>query len=348
MGKLRIILGRIKNRKKIHKLIDTYVEQYKFIPKELVEKYRKWLYRDSLRAKLKYGVGEKEYFQGQFFRKSKLAREESMLTGYRFQFRRSLQSKESLKIFLDKHLLYKKYEKFLGRKYKLVDANTTFEEIKEFTDGLDCFFAKTLNGMGGKGVRKINISTDADIVDFMNDCTSPTLIEQEIKQNKEIAKFNKSSVNTLRIVTLITKKGDVIIPTACLRIGKDGNCVDNFSSGGIACKVNIEHGIITNATDAMGKKYVYHPNSKLQLIGFKIPEWDKYKQFAIELAKQDLTMRYVGWDIIIDENNSLIMIEGNEGAGFDIQEMAMDNVGLKPYYLALLNDDREFNYNRFE
>ena len=85
----------------------------------------------------------------------------------------------------------------------------------------------------------------------------------------------------------------------------------------------------------------------MQLIGFRIPEWEKYKQFAIELAKQDLGMRYVGWDIIMDKNGNCCMIEGNEGAGFAAQEVPIGNIGLKYYYLALLNDDKQFDYSRF-
>lgn len=348
MRKIKIILGRIKNRKKIHKAIDGYIEQYNSISKEQAKKFRKWFYRDTLRTKLKYGVNEKEYFQGEFFRKSKLAREESMFTGYRFLFRRSLQSVESLKFFSNKYLLYKRYEKFLGRKYRLVDENTSIAEMKEFLGGGTTFFAKTLDGMGGKGVEKICVFSDEDIIRFIKDSSKPTLIEEELKQIDVIAAFNRSSVNTIRIVTMITQKGDIVIPTASLRIGKDKNCVDNFSSGGIACRINIESGVITNAVDATGRKYIFHPNSGLQLIGFRIPEWDKYKQFAIKLAKQDTSMRYVGWDIIMDESNQCCMIEGNEGAGFDVQEMPIGNIGLKFYYLALLNDNEQFNYNRFE
>ena len=112
--------------------------------------------------------------------------------------------------------------------------------------------------------------------------------------------------------------------------------IDNFSSGGMAAPIDIETGIIfAPATDKKGQEFIIHPSSKKQIVGFKTPDWEKYKKFAIKLAMKFPEMRYVGWDIIKTKDNEFIVIEGNKDAGPDCLETGL-LYGLLPIYDKIL------------
>ncbi len=129
-------------------------------------------------------------------------------------------------------------------------------------------------------------------------------------------------------------------------MGNGQSAVDNFSSGGMSALIDIKTGIISSmARDGNGIHYLVHPNTGKQIIGFKIPDWEGYKEFALTLAMKYPEMRYVGWDIIKDAKGNYTIIEGNKDAGVDYIECHL-GYGLRPYYDAILNCDKEFDYSR--
>lgn len=54
------------------------------------------------------------------------------------------------------------------------------------------------------------------------------MFEEVVSQHNEIAEFNGSSVNTLRIVTMLCADDTVKIMAAVIRLGRSGQIVDNF------------------------------------------------------------------------------------------------------------------------
>lgn len=70
-------------------------------------------------------------------------------------------------------------------------------------------------------------------------------------------------------------------------------------------------GVVVCAGDEMGNDYIYHSDTNVKLIGYKIPRWDEAVSTAINLAKQVPDVRYVGWDLALTDNG-WVLIEGNE------------------------------------
>lgn len=120
-------------------------------------------------------------------------------------------------------------------------------------------------------------------------------------------------------------------------MGVNNSHLDNFSSGGIGAPVDIDTGIIFYpATNKLGQEYLIHPDSKKQIVGFKIPNWEEYKNFALKLALKFPTMRYIGWDIVKDKQGNYTVIEGNRNAGTSLMECNL-LYGLLPIYNKFLN-----------
>ena len=62
---------------------------------------------------------------------------------------------------------------------------------------------------------------------------------------------------------------------------KDDVLVGGEESGGIAVNVDVDSGIIeTPAYDRMGNKFIVHPDTNEQILGFKIPMWDAAKSLV--------------------------------------------------------------------
>ena len=92
--------------------------------------------------------------------------------------------------------------------------------------------------------------------------TDQTLVEDVAIQNKVINDIYPLSVNTIRIVTL-----NKVVVAALLRIGNDGNVVDNFNHGGMVTTINIETGIIEYpAIDKSGNVFEVHPETNKKII----------------------------------------------------------------------------------
>lgn len=324
--------GRIKQEIK-----DELVERLETAP---TESQINWCFWDYVHFRRKYkGNLHTDYFGTQLYKKSDFVRNESFATRVRSTWRDSVQERSIWPVFQDKREFYKSFSEYLGRDWIIVGENTAEEEVLHFLQNKEGVFVKTPVSCGGKDVHYFSSQTDAEKKRIFDFCKNGSVIlEHRIEQCEELHCFsNYTSVNTLRIITIIDSSGNPRIAAAVFRIGRDGSAVDNYSSGGMSALVDIDTGIVyTQATNKKGKTYILHPDSGKQIVGFVIPEWERYKEFAVLLAKRYPTMRYVGWDIVKDKQGKMCVIEGNKDAGADYVETGL-LYGLLPHYNKLLN-----------
>lgn len=156
-------------------------------------------------------------------------------------------------------------------------------------------------------------------------CKAEYICEELIIQNEIMAALHPSSINTVRIPTVICKDG-VYIFHPVLRIGINDSIVDNGGSGGILANIDTDTGVVyTAGFDESGNRYLVHPNSGIAIVGFQIPKWSEAKQLATELA-YTTDNRYIGWDLALTDNG-WVMVEGNDCGEFIMQ--IADKVGRK-------------------
>lgn len=230
----------------------------------------------------------------------------------------------------------------------ILDETTSIEEYNKFLEICKFdLFVKVPISCGGKDVFHKVLNSKSDQMELWERrLIQPLILEERITQCKELYDFSNSSVNTIRIITLVDAENNVKIASAILRMGVGDSSVDNFSSGGIASAVDIETGVLISlAKDYNGNEYVYHPTTGRQIVGYKIEDWDNYKDFAISLAKECKDVRYVGWDIVKTNNGEFCVIEGNKDAGIQSVECRLQ-YGIRPYYEVLLNCDKDFKYDK--
>lgn len=170
----------------------------------------------------------------------------------------------------------------------------------------------TLETGSGRGIRFWETcNCEAEIVEFLKNKNEADYVVQVIvKQHPELCRVHQSSLNTLRICSILMEDG-VHILSSVLRMGIGGMRVDNATAGGISAGINPDGTLDKYAYNYYtGAKIEQHPDG-LVFEGFCVPSFDK----AINIVKSAHLLighfRLVSWDIAIDENGEALLIEAN-------------------------------------
>lgn len=246
-----------------------------------------------------------------------------------------LNDKSYFHIFDNKTEFDENFKEYIGRDF--LDLNkATWEQLKDFCEGKAYIFAKPVNQFGGEGITKERVNPGTDYSALYNKLCSngQTLVEEMIIQHPDMDLLSPSSVNTIRMVTLLFN-GEVHFMYALVRMSNGDNCVDNICSGGMYVSIG-KDGVITKPAfcDATGQYYDSHPYTGTQFNGFKIPMFDK----AVEMCKQAALVcpkvGYVGWDVAITPSRP-VLVEGNTLPSYDMCQNYghIDNkTGIRPRF----------------
>ena len=138
------------------------------------------------------------------------------------------------------------------------------------------------------------------------------IVQRFVSCHPDLAAFNPSTLNSLRIVTL-RLDGEVHILSSILRIGAPGKIVDNVAQGGYQCAIRADGTLAPEAyTFRDGKDTnVTETHTGKAFDGFRIPAWDELTRTAKELAQTIPYMHLIGWDFAVDDQGEVVFIEFN-------------------------------------
>lgn len=277
-----------------------------------------------------YGAGINDYFQYQFYRRRANDRKNFIVGRKWIQTIKACNGEVKNSKFDDKGEFNEIFKEYLCRDWLDLD-NCSEGEFADFSKKHPNCIYKVKNGSGGNGIRKVEIDLNRLGEEYSNYKNGGAVLEELIIQNKELQEFNPSSVNTIRVVTILTREG-VKVMNAVFRTGNGTGSTDNFHHYGLAMLVDVETGIvISNAVDKKNQKFIIHPKSGKQLIGYTLPCWDKILDTVKKAALEVPEVRYVGWDIALTDDDKVCIIEGNCASDPDIVQMT-DQIGKWPLY----------------
>lgn len=128
-------------------------------------------------------------------------------------------------------------------KNQIISENKVIDIIRKEPE---LFLKQATESYGGHGVffiaRKQYASDDLYVSRFyeiVNACEKDYVVQRPVSQHSNLALINESSLNTVRLLSLLSEK-DVKIYSAILRMGVAGSKVDNATSGGITCGIDEE------------------------------------------------------------------------------------------------------------
>lgn len=293
--------------------------------------YMSELKKDIIFSDLYYGIDPEEYLRYGFEKLSEYARWQYVGDRERSPRMHSISDPEAYEILKDKVRAYEKFKDYYKRDVIAVNSVEDLDKFEAFVAKHKEFIVKPNRAYGGRGIYRDEIKPDDDAKKILMDMISKhehgTVIEELIIQAPEMAKFHPGSVNTIRLVTY-NDKGKIRIVQTSVRIGLGDSVVDN---GCLSSGVDIETGIIVTPGRCAHRKglYVIHPETNIQILGSKIPQWEGLLKLAYELPNILPKQKIIGWDLALS-TDGWVMIEAN-GAPM-IQILAGEGVGMRKIY----------------
>lgn len=188
------------------------------------------------------------------------------------------------------------------------------QEVKSILDKEQAVFVKAAtNSWGGKGVYYIS-AEDGSVADQFTQQIrkkGDLVVQRPVVQHPVFATMNASSVNTFRILSLLTEDG-VKFYSALVRIGINDRKVDN---GGLSCGVQPDGKLNARAYRLNGESFTKHPNHDFTFEGYQLIGFEKAKALIEKAHPMVPFFRMISWDIAINEQGEPVMLEANFAKG---------------------------------
>lgn len=169
------------------------------------------------------------------------------------------------------------------------------------------FVKPSLQSGGGRNAMLV---TEANIDEVFKMLNKNYVVQRIIKQHKETAAFNPSSVNTEKILSFLYK-GEVFILSAHMRVGAPDSFTDNASGGkGYTFGIKPDGSIEPIAMNVFGKKRDtdYFGNS---LSGRTLSYHKDICEIIKKAHKRLPYFGFVSWDFCVTEKGEPLLIEYN-------------------------------------
>ncbi|MEG1945158.1 MAG: sugar-transfer associated ATP-grasp domain-containing protein [Oscillospiraceae bacterium] len=298
---------------------------------------------DMTLCTVKYGVGYLDYLTFGFVHQNAAARKTYMTMNDNLRIAQRLNAPNKKELFENKLRFAELFSNYLHRDF----LDLTVSDIGQFSAFAKehrVFFAKEPNNYGGLGVSRISVEDDTDTAALRKELIEKgqLLVEAAVVQHEGMNMLNRSSVNTIRLVTLFAQ-GKPQVMYSLVRMGGGDSFVDNISSGGMYAPLDHDGNITAPAfCDKTGEYYETHPATGTALVGYRLPYFEEAISLVLEAAHVVKEVRYVGWDVAISETGPVI-IEGNTLPSYDMcqnyRHLGIDKVGIKPRFKQVLGDD---------
>lgn len=209
--------------------------------------------------------------------------------------------------------------------YKKVDKN----KISDFLTTSPLFY-KLDDSNRGKGVYKLD-STNFHQMNFEK--LGSGVLQEAVRQHSFFDQFNPDNVATIRMTTVLNELGEPSIKGSYLRIGrKKETHVQAHNS--IRVSINKDGLLSKECMDADWIRYPSHPDSGASFEGKIIPHYQDAVTIIMGMHKQIPNFRIIGWDIAIDVNGEVKILEYNTNHPAIRYSEASDG----PHYYSLIEE----------
>jgi len=155
------------------------------------------------------------------------------------------------------------------------------------------------------------------------------IVERMIKQGPFWSALCPDSANSIRVLTGWAP-GDrrPFIIRAVQRIGtRDTVPTDNWSGGGICAVIDLSTGTLGGGrvhplkSTYPDRRFEVHPDTGAQIEGARLPDWDRIQETVMRACMSSPMHRYVGWDVVVNDNGEPVLIEGNGNSDVNLLQV---------------------------
>lgn len=139
------------------------------------------------------------------------------------------------------------------------------------------------------------------------------IIQEVIEPHHFLKNITTTSINTIRVVTLLVSGKPVLLSTL-LRMGEEGKRLDGVSAGGIIAVINKE-GYLEESAVQLNQTVRTEHDSGFVFKDKKLPSYKKMIDDAFRQHSRIPYFKMVSWDYAIDKDGDPVLIEANIPTG---------------------------------
>lgn len=277
------------------------------------------LYLEFFYCYVRYGCLPRQFFNGEFWNKTSNDRHDIMTYRSFCKIMNRLNKPQDVHLLENKARFNQLFADFCHREW-LLSSESSYAEIEEFICRHNQVIIKPFDQMEGHGIYKLELDSIKDMTLSVKQLkASPVMIEEILKQHPKMV-FGNTSVNTVRVNTLLDNNCKAHIVSCVLRAGVGDSVVDNYCSGGAIYPVDVESGVVTGkGKSRCGDAHIVHPGTNIMMLGYQVPNWQTLKKEIVIAAERIPTLRLVGWDVALTDNG-IALIEGNHNPDYEFFE----------------------------
>ena len=299
-----------------------------------------WVYWDYFMAVVKHRCLIRQYVIGEFWKLSDPERRKRLTYHRMVKLFDKYNQAKYIHYLNEKPDFNTYFSDFVHRDWIHI-GNASKDEFAAFLHKHRSVIIKPVDGVEGGGVRKFTLpaSQDTDLEKTYEELRKENvLVEQVIEQHPRMV-FGNTSVNTIRVHTILNSKGKAHVIKAILRAGVGNSVVDNYCQGGSIYEVDMKTGVVCTFGQSKTDDQSYiHPGTDIMMLGYKIPHWDEVLSTCEQAAERLPQIRIIGWDVAITQEG-VELIEGNHNPDYELFEF----LGSTGYYekITKMIDDKK-------
>jgi hypothetical protein len=194
---------------------------------------------------------------------------------------------------------------FLDKKHKILKENSIKNLLLANNDKI---VFKLESSQQGKGIFFFDKS-NLDINNIKK--LGNGVFQTYIKQHSFFLNFTRNSVATIRLISVCKNNGEIDIRGGYFRFGRDLD-THVISSSAIRIPINIKNGILDSSGYLPNWKSMKKlPNNDYSFAQAQLPQYNKCVSEIKRMHSNIPFARCLGWDLIVDNNNNVVVIEVN-------------------------------------
>jgi hypothetical protein len=166
------------------------------------------------------------------------------------------------------------------------------------------------------------------------------IFQEPLVPHTSIMSICGAKISGIRIHTFLSKEGPVIT-NAIWKINAGKGDVDNFqhgASGNMLAALDLDTGIVLRVVAGTGLEQQVnplHPSTGAQLVGFRMPHWEKIKSIVCDAQLAFPGFICPGWDIAVCDGGPKLL-EVNVFGDLDLSQHAQRAGFLNESFMALM------------
>lgn len=202
---------------------------------------------------------------------------------------------------------------FYDKNFNYISINDAMDLLRKYNKAV---FKRTLGDGHGKGVSIVNENEYENQIKKFGD---NYVVQELIKQHNFLSNFNESSVNVIRITSVLWK-GKVYILSGILRVGAPGSFCDHLGSNSTGPRIiGLDENGKLNAYCVDPDNVIKYDSIYGKKIVGKIPFYNEMKKLVCEQHSKFIHHKIIGWDLTLNDKNEIVCIEFNSNAPGIIQ-----------------------------